>query len=103
MEPKQRFQYEVVPLPLTYALILIILVYEDVVQDKVEQLVLQSAIRVKNQWLEALPATRSQLVTEDHQQVTEKHERLNGGTKEELRALIQKDVRGTTKQKADFL
>lgn len=67
MDKKERFRYEFVPLPLTYALILIILVYEDVVQDKVEQLVLQSAIRVKNQWLEALPATRSQLVTEDHQ------------------------------------
>lgn len=69
-------------LSLTYALTLIILVDEDMVKDKVEQLVLQSAIRVKNQRLEALPAARSQLVTEDHQQVTEKHERLNRGTNE---------------------
>lgn len=62
---------------LTHALTLIVLVDEDVVQDKVEQLVLQSAVRVEDQWLEALPAARSQLVTEDHQQVTEKHERLS--------------------------
>ncbi len=62
---------------LTHALTLIVLVDEDVVQHEVEQLVLQSAVWVKDQWLEALPAAGSQLVTEDHQQVAEKHERLN--------------------------
>lgn len=62
--------------PLTHALTLIVLVDEDVVQDEVEQLVLQRAVRVKDQRLQALPAARRQLVTEDHQQVAEKHERL---------------------------
>lgn len=47
------------------------------VQDEVEQLVLQSAVGVENQRLEALPAAGDQLVTEDHQQVAEKHERLD--------------------------
>lgn len=63
-------------LSLTHALALIILVNEDMVQDEVEHFVLQSAVRVKHQWLEALPAAGDQLVAEDHQQVTEKHERL---------------------------
>lgn len=43
-------------LSLTHALTLIVLVDEDVVQDKVEQLVLQGTVGVKDQRLEALPA-----------------------------------------------
>lgn len=46
------------------------------VQDKVQQLVLQGAIGVKDQGLETLPAARNQLVTKDHQQVAEEHECL---------------------------
>lgn len=46
------------------------------VQDKVQQLVLQGAIGVKDQGLETLPATRNELMTKDHQQVAEEHERL---------------------------
>lgn len=61
---------------LTHALALIILVDEDMVQDEVEQLVLQSAVGVKDQRLKPLPTTGDQLVAEDHQQVAEKHERL---------------------------
>ena len=72
-------------LSLTHALALIILVDEDVVQDEVEQLVLQSAVWVEDQWLEALPTARDQLVTEDHQQVAEKHERLSRGHKGRVR------------------
>lgn len=49
------------------------------VQDKVEQLILKCAIRVEDQRLEALPAARSQLMTEDHQQVAEEHECLKEG------------------------
>lgn len=64
-------------LSLTHALTLIILVDEDVVQHEIEQLVLQSAVWVEDQRLEALPAAGRQLVTEDHQQVAEKHECLN--------------------------
>lgn len=44
---------------LTHALTLIVLVDKDVVQDKVQQLVLQGAIGVKDQGLETLPATRN--------------------------------------------
>lgn len=69
--------YVLSPLSLTHTLTLIVLVDEDVVQDKVEQLVLQRAVGVEHEGLEALPAARRQLVTEDHQQVTEKHERLH--------------------------
>lgn len=68
---------------LTHALALIVLVDEDVVQDEVEQLVLQSAVWVEDQRLEAFSAAGDQLVTEDHQQVTEKHERLSRRHKEE--------------------
>lgn len=46
------------------------------VQDKVQQLVLQGAIRVKDQGLETLPSAGNELVTKDHQQVTEEHECL---------------------------
>ena len=62
---------------LTHALVLVVLVDEDVVQDEVEQLVLQRAVWVEDERLEALPAAGHQLVAEDHQQVAEKHERLN--------------------------
>lgn len=47
------------PVSLTHALALVVLVDKDVVQDKVQQLVLQGAIGVKDQGLETLPATRN--------------------------------------------
>ncbi len=56
MKPKQS-RWKVIPSSLTHALALIVLVDEDVVQDEVEQLVLQSAVRVKDERLEALPAS----------------------------------------------
>lgn len=61
---------------LTHALALVVLVDEDVVQNKVQQLVLQSVVWVEHQRLQALPAARHQLMTEDHQQITEQHEGL---------------------------
>lgn len=66
---------------LTHALALIVLVNKNMVQDKVEQLILQSAVWVEDERLETFSASRSQLVAEDHQQVTEQHERL--GTEQE--------------------
>lgn len=61
---------------LTHALALVVLVDEDVVQHEGQQLVLQRVVGVEDQRLETLPAARSQLVAEDHQQVAQEHERL---------------------------
>lgn len=64
---KQSASWKIASLSLTHALALIVLVDEDMVQDEVEKLVLQSAVWVEDQRLEAFPAARNQLVTEDHQ------------------------------------
>jgi len=76
--------FMLVPFFLTHALALVVLVDEDVVQDEVEQLVLQSHVRVEDERLEAVPAAGHQLVAEDHQQVAEEHE----GLKERKRGVM---------------
>lgn len=61
----------------THALVLVILINKDVIEDEAEQLILQCAVRIKHQRLQGLSAPCGQLVTEDHQQVTQQHERLS--------------------------
>lgn len=46
------------------------------IQDKIEQFILQRAVWIKDQWLQSVSTAVDQLVTEDHQQVTQQHEGL---------------------------
>lgn len=61
---------------LTCAVVVIVLVDEDVVQDEVEQLGLQGGVWRVDQSLQLLPARRHDLVAEDHQGVTQDGEGL---------------------------
>lgn len=55
---------------LTCAVIVIVLINEDMIHDEVEQFCLQRGVWTEDQRLQLFPARRHYLVTEDQQQIT---------------------------------
>lgn len=60
----------------THALVLVILVNEDMVHHKAKEFRLESRVWIKHQRLKTFSTSSHQLVAKNHQEITEQHESL---------------------------